>query len=252
MKIRFAHSTQRDLGSSTRSSRSWWQGRRARPGGSFTGVRPGPGRAAAGTARRRSQAARASMCRPRCCATRASIKPPLRAGSGTCRVTRRIWRRSPNADYDGVVCHLALMDIPRLAAAVEESVARVLRAQGWLVFSIVPPLLSARVNVADYLRDHRYRKTNPAKLAPQYVHRPLAMYVDELRSVPAPDRAHRRGAPSGGNRRWRSRSACARIPSGTDAGSPRGQRSSCRGSRRVPPCRRVPSRGASAKARSAS
>src|ERR1700712_2401425 len=34
--------------------------------------------------------------------------------------------------FDGVVCHMALMDIPRLAPTVE-SVARVLRPRGWFV-----------------------------------------------------------------------------------------------------------------------
>src|SRR5919109_1760389 len=86
-----------------------------------------------------------------------------------------------NEGFDGVVCHLALMDIPHLAAVVQ-SVARVLRAQGWFVFSIVHPCYQPHVeNVTDYLLDHRYRKRAPPGWLPQHAyHRPLAMYVDEL------------------------------------------------------------------------
>ena len=48
---------------------------------------------------------------------------------------------SPFADesFDGVACHMALMDIPQLAPTIR-SVARVLRPGGWFVFSIVHPL----------------------------------------------------------------------------------------------------------------
>jgi SAM-dependent methyltransferase len=40
--------------------------------------------------------------------------------------------------FDGVVCHLALMDIPELAPTIH-SVRRILRPGGWLVFSILHP-----------------------------------------------------------------------------------------------------------------
>jgi 2-polyprenyl-3-methyl-5-hydroxy-6-metoxy-1,4-benzoquinol methylase len=40
--------------------------------------------------------------------------------------------------FDGVVSHLALMDIPELAATIQ-AVRRVLRPGGWLVFSILHP-----------------------------------------------------------------------------------------------------------------
>ena len=43
-----------------------------------------------------------------------------------------------NASFDGVVCHMALMDIPDLRPTIG-SVARVLRDDGWFVFSIVHP-----------------------------------------------------------------------------------------------------------------
>jgi SAM-dependent methyltransferase len=40
--------------------------------------------------------------------------------------------------FDGVVCHMALMDIPDLAPTLR-SVARILRPGGWFVFSILHP-----------------------------------------------------------------------------------------------------------------
>src|SRR6266568_312206 len=87
----------------------------------------------------------------------------------------------PSGSFEGVVCHLALMDIPQLAAAVQ-SVSRVLREQGWFVFSIVHPCYPPHVeNVTDYLLEHRYWKRRPPGWLPQRAyHRPLGMYVDEL------------------------------------------------------------------------
>jgi len=87
----------------------------------------------------------------------------------------------PSGSFEGVVCHLALMDIPQLAAAVQ-SVSRVLRDQGWFVFSIVHPCYPPHVeNVTDYLLEHRYGKRRPPGWLPQHAyHRPLGMYVDEL------------------------------------------------------------------------
>jgi ubiquinone/menaquinone biosynthesis C-methylase UbiE len=83
--------------------------------------------------------------------------------------------------FDGVVCHMALMDIPELAPTVA-AVARVLRARGWFVFSIVHPCYGGHVAiVTDYLLDHRYRKRVPPDWLPAYAyHRPLGMYIDEL------------------------------------------------------------------------
>lgn len=43
-----------------------------------------------------------------------------------------------DASFDGVVCHLALMDIPDLAAALR-TVARILAPGGWFAFTIVHP-----------------------------------------------------------------------------------------------------------------
>lgn len=86
--------------------------------------------------------------------------------------------------FDGVVCHMALMDIPGLAATIA-SVARVLRPGGWFVFSIVHPCYGGHVEiVTDYLLDHRYSKHVPPDWLPAHAyHRPLGTYVGELARV---------------------------------------------------------------------
>ncbi len=43
-----------------------------------------------------------------------------------------------DASFDGVVCHMALMDIPDLAPTLPE-VARILRPDGWFIFSVPHP-----------------------------------------------------------------------------------------------------------------
>jgi ubiquinone/menaquinone biosynthesis C-methylase UbiE len=89
----------------------------------------------------------------------------------------------PFADgsFDGVVCHMALMDIPGLAPTIA-SVARVLGERGFFVFSIVHPCYGGHVAILDeYLRDHRYAKRIPPEWLPSHAyHRPLGRYVDEL------------------------------------------------------------------------
>jgi ubiquinone/menaquinone biosynthesis C-methylase UbiE len=86
-----------------------------------------------------------------------------------------------DASFDGVVCHMALMDVPDLGATIR-SVGRVLRGGGWFVFSIVHPCYHPHVEiVSDYLLDHRYLKVVPVDwLPPHAYHRPLAAYVNEL------------------------------------------------------------------------
>jgi ubiquinone/menaquinone biosynthesis C-methylase UbiE len=86
-----------------------------------------------------------------------------------------------DATVDGVVCHMALMDVPDLAATLR-SVARVLKGGGWFVFSIVHPCYHPHVEIlSDYLRDHRYRKPSPPDWLPPHAHhRPLGAYVNEL------------------------------------------------------------------------
>jgi ubiquinone/menaquinone biosynthesis C-methylase UbiE len=86
-----------------------------------------------------------------------------------------------DASYDGVLCHMALMDIPELAPTIQ-SVGRVVRGEGWFVFSIVHPAYHSHVEiVTDYLLDHRYAKRLPPDWLPKHAyHRPLATYVNEL------------------------------------------------------------------------
>lgn len=43
-----------------------------------------------------------------------------------------------DGSFDGVVCHMALMDIPDLAPVLHE-IARILRPAGWFVFSVLHP-----------------------------------------------------------------------------------------------------------------
>ena len=83
--------------------------------------------------------------------------------------------------FDGVVCHMALMDIPALEPTIG-SVSRVLRDEGWFVFSIVHPCYRGHVEIlTDYLLDHRYRKQLPTAWLPAYAyHRPLGAYVELL------------------------------------------------------------------------
>jgi ubiquinone/menaquinone biosynthesis C-methylase UbiE len=83
--------------------------------------------------------------------------------------------------FDGVLCHMALMDIPGLAAAIQ-SVARVLRREGWFAFSIVHPAYEPHVEIiTDYLLDHRYEKRAPVDWLPRHAyHRPLSAYVTAL------------------------------------------------------------------------
>jgi 2-polyprenyl-3-methyl-5-hydroxy-6-metoxy-1,4-benzoquinol methylase len=50
--------------------------------------------------------------------------------------------------FDGVLCHVALMDIPDLQATVV-AVARVLRPGGWFVFSILHPCFNTPCAVED-------------------------------------------------------------------------------------------------------
>jgi ubiquinone/menaquinone biosynthesis C-methylase UbiE len=83
--------------------------------------------------------------------------------------------------FDGVVCHMALMDIPDLELTIG-SVARVLRNEGWFVFSIVHPCYRGHVEiVTDYLVDHRYAKRVPRDWLPRHAyHRPLSAYINHL------------------------------------------------------------------------
>jgi ubiquinone/menaquinone biosynthesis C-methylase UbiE len=85
------------------------------------------------------------------------------------------------ASFDGVSCHMALMDIPQLAPTIR-SVSRVLESGGWFVFSIVHPCFRSHVAILDdYLADHRYLKVEPVDWLPRHAyHRPISDYVNEL------------------------------------------------------------------------
>ena len=86
-----------------------------------------------------------------------------------------------DSSFDGVLCHMALMDIPELAPTIQ-SVARVVRDGGWFVFSIVHPAYLPHVEIlSDYLLDHRYAKQRPVDWLPTHAyHRPLGTYLNEL------------------------------------------------------------------------
>jgi ubiquinone/menaquinone biosynthesis C-methylase UbiE len=83
--------------------------------------------------------------------------------------------------FDGVVCHMALMDVPELEPTVA-SVARVLRPDGWFVFSIVHPRYRPHVdNLSGYLGESRYEKSAPQDALPGHAyHRPISTYVNAL------------------------------------------------------------------------
>jgi ubiquinone/menaquinone biosynthesis C-methylase UbiE len=83
--------------------------------------------------------------------------------------------------FDGVACHMALMDIPQLEPTIA-SVARVLRSSGWFVFSIVHPCFAPHVEiVAEYLADAPYdKRIQWDALPPHAYHRPLSMHVNLL------------------------------------------------------------------------
>ena len=60
--------------------------------------------------------------------------------------------------FDGVVCHLALMDVPELAPTVR-AVRRILRPGGWLVFSILHPCYQTAASGEATAADGTLRRT---------------------------------------------------------------------------------------------
>jgi ubiquinone/menaquinone biosynthesis C-methylase UbiE len=83
--------------------------------------------------------------------------------------------------FDGVVCHMALMDIPELPPTIA-AVARVLRPSGFFVLSIVHPCYGPHLEaIDDYLVDGPYEKVaGPDWLPPRAHHRSLSTYVNTL------------------------------------------------------------------------
>jgi SAM-dependent methyltransferase len=96
--------------------------------------------------------------------------------------------------FDGVVCNMALMDIPELSPTVG-AVARVLRPGGWFVFSVLHPCYqtrpsgvvsepdgSSRWAVGEYFTEGFWRsdeRPGPPGRVGAY-HRTLATYVNTL------------------------------------------------------------------------
>jgi ubiquinone/menaquinone biosynthesis C-methylase UbiE len=93
----------------------------------------------------------------------------------------------PEATFDGVVCSLALMDIPDLAATFR-AVRRVLRAGGWFVFSIthpcfqIPPLPSLDWAGSSYFAEGFWRSDYPHGVRGKVgaYHRMLSTYLNAL------------------------------------------------------------------------
>jgi SAM-dependent methyltransferase len=105
-----------------------------------------------------------------------------------------------DAAFDGVVCHMALMDIPDLGATLR-SVARVLRPRGWFVFAILHPCYNPPGSTEEIAADGGlWRRVNgywaegfwrsdarpgpPGKIGAY--HRTLSTYVNALIDVGLP------------------------------------------------------------------
>ncbi|MGC4105172.1 MAG: class I SAM-dependent methyltransferase [Thermomicrobiales bacterium] len=103
-----------------------------------------------------------------------------------------------DASFDGVVCYMALMDIPDLAKALD-SIARILVPGGWFVFAITHPCFkppaygelvdhvdgSVRRTVGKYFEEGAWDGPgkNTAHLPARAYHRTLSTYVNTLISA---------------------------------------------------------------------
>lgn len=100
-----------------------------------------------------------------------------------------------NRSFDGIVCYMALMDIPRLDLALS-SITRVLKSGGWFVFAITHPCFKppAYGELMDHV-DGSVRRTvgryfdeglwdgpgkNTCHLPARAYHRTLSTYVNAL------------------------------------------------------------------------
>lgn len=114
-------------------------------------------------------------------------------GIGYVQADARDLRCFPDQTFDGVLCHLALMDIPDLDPTLNE-IARVLTPSGWFVFSILHPCFNAPRSteqetaagwtrlVAGYFDEGYWRsdaRTGPPGKVGAY-HRTLTTYVNAL------------------------------------------------------------------------
>lgn len=101
-----------------------------------------------------------------------------------------------DGSFDGATCQLGLMDIPDLDATLD-SIARVLRPDGWLAFVIGHPVFltpdAERVQLADgrpaaaisdYLDERFWRSTNPegVRRAGNF-HRTFSTYLNALHAA---------------------------------------------------------------------
>lgn len=100
----------------------------------------------------------------------------------------------PDMSFDGVVCNMALTDIPDVAATFR-AVHRVLRPKGWFVFSITHPCFqtatsgwvegsdgTVRRAIGAYFAERGWRSDNLAGVRGQVGahHRTLSTYVNAL------------------------------------------------------------------------
>ena len=103
-------------------------------------------------------------------------------------------RELPDGSFDGVVCHMALMDIPELEPTAR-SVARILKPGGWFAASIVHPCYktpadgelieyvdgSTRRITGRYFEEGPYNSVTRWKILPRVsYHRMLSTYVNTL------------------------------------------------------------------------
>lgn len=99
-----------------------------------------------------------------------------------------------DAAFDGVVCNMALMDIPDLEATFQAT-RRVLRPEGWFIFSITHPCYQTPSSscivpeggpptcvVSGYFAEGYWRSTHAAGVRGQVgaYHRTLGTYVNSL------------------------------------------------------------------------
>ena len=103
-------------------------------------------------------------------------------------------RRIPDASFDAVVCHMALMDIPELEPTVR-SIARILKPGGWFVASIIHPCYktpadgelidhvdgSTRRITGRYFDEGPYSSVTRLEILPRVAyHRMMSTYINTL------------------------------------------------------------------------
>jgi ubiquinone/menaquinone biosynthesis C-methylase UbiE len=86
----------------------------------------------------------------------------------------------PDEAFDGVVCCMALMDIPNLDATLC-AVRRVLKPGGWFVFAVTHPCFQMPPS-GGYSEERFWRSSNPNGVRGKVgaIHRPLSVYLNSL------------------------------------------------------------------------